>query len=487
MPVNKKNTQTNDAIWLEVLTAAPLRMSALMKELKTRHYKPADSHEREWFDELSNLCAPLNMEAFTPVAQSFLRQSFEYNFNSTDELHEDAELTPVLIPDTSGGDYSIFILPENQLLTHSPATAGLIQVFSTPHCQQEYQLRLYSRRTSCEVSRCGKMLASKTESDEIALSSLPDGKEIRRWRHPQGEDGNSFRIEKFSDSGDLIVSDRTNVIHFLPCKGSKIRSYPGMLVRQMPLLACSNDGKLLVTPDYGKRKNTVWEIDPSQPPRTKPGSIRPEGVETLMSFDLDRLPDMKAMFSPDKKYLVLTTPIELQIRIYPYEQIIFSMEPGRDIAQPVLAFSHDSKTLAILRRTHPAELSFMDMDSVKIKRSIKLADVFSRHPLSQIVFSANNKDLLLAGQEKIYTTSSSNKTASIDQNLLKLVNTRIRDIEIEDLEKLEKTYKSKWMSMHLRPWAEMLFYLVKRRSYDIAISENEDSMDTSNCDIALAD
>lgn len=486
--VGEKKQDPNTAAWHEAQISAPIKMAGILRDLRARNWAPGDPLEKEWYDELSNLCAPLNLQAFTDSSQSKLRQSLE--LDNTEEFHEDPELMPVIRPDTSAGDYSMRILSNDSILTHSPATAGLVQVWSIPTCTESYQLKLYSRRAACEISPDGKFMATKTEADLISLDMLPEGKTKKTWRHPGGDDGNSFRIEKFIGNTELVVSDRTNTIHFLSITSDKIRSYPRILVMNKPLLACSGDGRLIVTPDYGKRLNTVWRIDPSVEPRTKAGSMALQGVEKLISFESDKLPEMRASFSPNADFLVLSTPIEVQIRRYPYDEIYFQMDLGRDIDQPIVTFSHDNNTLAVLRRSHPAELNFICMKKAAKVRSIQLADLFSRHLISEIAFSPDDTELLLAGKEKIYVVNTSTKTNCIDKNLLNLVNTRIRDIELGDLENLEKTYKSNWMSLYLRPWAEMLFYLVKRRSYDIVISEvseNNDEFDTSSVDIAIAD
>lgn len=446
MPNSNARNISAAEIWRIAQSAAPMEMAALLKELRNRDWVPPNALEKEWFDELSNLCTPLDLNAFS---------------------NDLGELIPIIAPWHNGGDFSLRVLSNNELLTHCPASSGLLQGWSIPHCRELFQHRLYSRRAVCELSRDGKFLAIKTEMDTIALHSLPDAKLIREWKHPL--EGNSYRIFKFIDSGELLVTDRSNVIHFLSSTDNTVRSYPKLLFRELPLLDCSNDGRFLITPEHGRRLATIWAFPQA---------------EKLLSFRADELAELRAAFSPNGKTVVLTSSIELQVRVYPFTEIVLQIPSGREISPPVVSFSQDNGVLAILRRTNRPELDFISLKTYKLLRKIYLPEFFSRHQITDIVFAPGNKELLLAGKETIYliNVAGSKSELSCDQ-LRKWANVKIRDFKVEDLQVLEHAFNDTWMSMYLRAWADMLIYLVKRRSYDMEISESGEQFSAYDMEI----
>lgn len=464
MPNFNSKTKASESLWLEAQRSAPFKMALLLKELKERDWQPRDPLEKEWFDELSNLCIPLELGAFT--------ETFEHEGSSTllNAPGQD-ELIPVITPNHSNGDYSLRVISDNEILTHCPASSGLLQGWQIPQCRETFQRRLYSRRSSCQISADGKLLASKTERDYIAIDRIADGKRQKEWKHPQ--ENNSFRIEKFLDTGELLVSDKSSVIHFLSTSDDSMRSYPRLLFGKY-LIACSNDGAFIVSPDYGKKLATVWKL--------------PE-LEKHLSFQTNETPQ-QVLFSPNSKILVLTSPTEIQVRSYPFTSPdICVIERVRETSLPLLAISHDSKILAILRRFKPAELLFVCLETGKAKRKVVLPELFARHLISEIVFAPGNQDLLLAGKDSIYALNVSGRKANLSSKKLQEMSMiPIREFKDEDLEFLENSLQCSWLSLHLRPWVDMLLYLLRRRTTDFEVSEIENSYEEfSQYDIEIAD
>lgn len=477
----KPKTESSQTLWGEAQVSAPLQMARLLSELRERNWSPSEKLEKEWFDELNNLFAPLNHDAFKKGGSDILSMIMQGENETV--LHEDSNLIPIVEPAHNGSEYSMHALSKGGVLTHSPASAGLIQVWSLPHCVETRKHKLYSRRSACAISRDSSLVASKTEMGRLSIDRIADGKTLKTWSHPQEEDGSTYILEKFLDNNEVIATDNRNTLHFLSLNKSLTRTYANFLVRNKALIDCSNDGSMLITPEYGKRPYTIWKFKTAL--SEIEGGIRPlSDMEKLLTLGAESLPNMKARFSNDGKCLAITTPIEIQIRKFPFEEIVFQTILGRDIDQPLLAFDSESKLLAILRRSNPVELLFIDLQKGQIINRIKLAGIFSRYPISQIEFISDSQTLLLAGKERIYITNQTSKHDAVSL-MRRLVNIRIKDIELEDLQTLENAYESDLMSMYLRPWAETLLYLLKRRSYDIAISEPDS--DGSRYDIEIAE
>ncbi len=467
-------------MWIEAQSSAPLQMAQLLSDLRERNWAPSEKLEREWFDELNNLYAPLNLNAFKKSGIDLLSKLMHEEQEHS--LHEDVNLLPILTPEHSGAEFSMHTLDDGRIATHAPASAGLIQVWTLPQCVETLKHKLYSRRSACAVSGDGLFVASKTETGKLAIDRLEDARTLKTWTHPNEFNGGTYMIEKYLNNNELLLSDSNNSVHFLSINMRVPRTYANLLVRNKSLIDCSNDGSMLITPEYGKRPYTIWKFTNTFS-KTDEG-IRPNSdMEKLLSLGSESLPNMRAKFSPNGKFLAISTPIEIQVRKFPFEEVVFQSELGRDIEQPLLAFDSDSQTLAVLRRSNPAELIFINLNQLQISKRLKLASIFSRSPLTQIEFMSDSKTLLLAGKERIYACKQ-NDTHDATALLNRLVNLRIKDIQLEDLQSLESLQNSGWLSMYLRPWVETLLYLLKRRTYDIAISEPDKTQSRYDIEIA---
>ncbi len=473
---SERKNRSNSELWLAAQKASPYKMAGYLKELHSRQWAPEGILEKEWFDELLNLCLPLDLEVFANVLDENVYTG------DLEGILKNTGMLPVIKPLHSGGSYSMRISSTGRCLTHSPASAGLIQGWALPFCRESFQMRLYSRRSSFESSRDCKLAAAKNENDLLVVYDLAESKKLKSFKHPASDLGNSYSILKFIGREELLVADRSDQIHFLPLQDREekvyrsdrsYRSYKGLLFRQRLPLAASDDGELILTPDYGKKPSTIWKL--------------PE-KEVFMNFDKNTLPAMKALFSPDGNYLVTSDAIgQLQLRAYPFSDLLFSMELGREIEQPLLAISHDSALLACLKRSHPVDLHIISLVQGKHLKKLSLPEQFSRHLIIDIAFAASNNELLLAGKESVYVLDLLKKSSRLSNTLLfKLANTPVREFLDRDLKMLEASIQKSWHSIHLKPWVEMLIYLVRRRSYDIEISECQEQEQYSRFDIEIS-
>ena len=451
-------------LWEQAQRADPFEMARILLILRERHWNPKNPLEKEWFDELTNLCAPCYTEALVQQMDDPLWQK------------GCAEVISVIQPCVSAGNYSIHVIDSEAILTHSPASSGLVESWSVPTCQAQFQRKLYSRRSAFNLSRDGKILVGYTDANTIAVDKFPECERLLEWKHPNTSA--SFRIEALTYSNEIVATDQLGTIFFLCNESGTMRRHEGILPRKQSLLTASSNGRYLIIPRYDLRNASIWSF----PEREKCASIDGEGTTEITL--------LRAAFSPDSRFLIATGVNELQVRKEPFTERLFSIKLGRGNDLPAFAISHDSKLLALLPRSNPAQIQIVSLLSGEIINVLKLPAFFSRYPAIEMKFTIDGKFILLSGQERVYLVKTDGTDFASERELVKEKSgRRTHELKQSDIDELNELILTKWVNLGLRPWIDMMLYLYKRNSLnDIEIAEPIASDEIASAfDIALED
>ena len=476
----------NYLLWETAKSAGTIELVRLLSTLKQRGWTPKIPAEKEWFEELINLCAPCSEDSINESSADLLRDS-----NSV-------EVIRILSPFVSAGNYSLHIYKDDQLLTHCPASSGLVEFWEIPTCEQRSQLKLYSRRSAFHLSKDKSILVSYTDRNTVAVDSFPEHRRIREWEHLELKQGNSFRIEVLSDDNEIIATDLTGGIYFLSTtqlpqdqkndffsaesmvniKG--MRKYERILPHKQVLLAASKNGRYLLVPSFDQTTADLWLF----PDCRKIARVDGSGTSEI-SF-------LSAVFSPDSHYLIATGVNELQVRQEPFAQLNFSIPLGLGNNLPVFAISPDSKKIAVLPRSNPAQIQLHALSSGDHLGSLRLPEFFSRFAITELKFTPDCEHLMLAGSEHVYLIKLSGEDFSQERAVIRShANKRVRDLDAANVVELDSLYRSRWISSQMRPWVDMMMYLHNRRKniIDIDLEETQsgDLDEVGAFDIELED
>jgi WD40 repeat protein len=383
-----KNTESNHALWEKAKSAAPLELVSIISLLGFRGWSPKIPAEKEWFEELRNLCAPCKEISIAGHSEDLLKDK------------SSIEVIQVISPLVSAGNFSIHFHKDEYLLTHCPASSGLVEFWTIPSCERKSQLKLYSRRSAFHLSKDHKVLVSYTDRNTIAVDSFPQMERITEWEHPDVKNGNSYRIETLTDDDEIVATDSTGMIYFLRTvidteleSGSSdffaagksstpgLRRFEKILPRRQVLLAAAKSGRYLLIPSFDLTKAIVWSFPECQ----KIATIDGEGTSEI-TF-------LSAAFSRDGRFLIATGVNELQVRELPYATISFSVKLGLGNDLPIFTVSSDSNLLAILPRSNPAQIMLYSLRSGEHLDTLRLPDFFARSPVRELKFTPDNEHL----------------------------------------------------------------------------------------------
>ncbi|MBX9572282.1 MAG: hypothetical protein K2X77_25530 [Candidatus Obscuribacterales bacterium] len=456
-----KKTDRNLELWEQAKAANTLELVRILALLKERSWVPKVPAEREWFDELLNLCAPCKLESISENGDQLLWD------------RDSVEVIRLVSPFVSAGNYSIHLYKNEFLLTHCPASSGLVEVWSIPKCEQKFQLKLYSRRSAFHLSNDSSILVSYTDKNTIAVDSFPDYQRLCEWEHPHMNDGNSFRIEVLTDSNEIIATDLTGGIYFLKAaprflpkvddslsdftvaSGDSlgVRKFEKVLPRRQALLAAAKNGRYMLIPSFDLTNAVVWSF---------PDCKRIARIDGTGTSEITFL---SAAFSPDSQFLIATGVNELQVRSEPFTDVLFTIKLGLGNNLPVFAVSPNSKRIAVLPRSNPAQIHVYELSSGNLLNCLKLPAFFARFPVYELRFTPDCEHLLLTGTEHVYLVKVSGESFAEERKVIRSrVDKRIRDLKDEDIKELDSLYGSRWISSQMRPWIDMMMYLHNRRS-----------------------
>lgn len=482
-----KKIDSNYELWEKAKSAGTLELVSILSLLKSRSWSPKHPAEKEWFEELQNLCAPCKEFSIAEHSDDLLKDK-----NSI-------EVIQILSPFVCSGDFSIHFHNDNYLLTHCPASSGLVEFWTIPACEKKSQLKLYSRRSAFYLSKDGELLVSYTDRNTITVDSFPQMERIIEWEHPDSKNGNSYRIEVLTDDNEIIASDRTGGIYLLRAgvdadslfksedtgkgffvavknRAAGLRKFEKILPRKQVLLAAASNGGYLLIPSFDLSTAIVWSFPDCQ----KIATIDGEGTSEI-TF-------LSAAFSPDCQFLIATGVNELQVRKPPFTSISFSVKLGLGNDLPIFTISRDSALIAILPRSNPAQILLHSLRTGQQLSTLRLPDFFARYPVREMKFTPDNAHLLLTGAEDVYLA----KTSGADFNAERLVvrtcaNKRVRELSDEDIQKLDSIYRTCWISSKMRPWIDMMMYLHNRRRVNDIELEDRAPDDVAAYNIELRD
>lgn len=445
-----KKQNPNRELWEQAKSAGTLELVRILALLKQRGWSPNNPAEKEWFEELMNLSAPCNSDAISQNAELLKDRN-------------SIEVIRIISPQVSAGNYSIHFY-DDSLLTHCPASSGLVECWAIPTCEPKFNLKLYSRRSAFHLSRNKQLLVSYTDRNTISIDSFPENSRIHEWEHPELKFGNSYRIEILSDEDEIIATDMTGGIYFLSlAPNAGLRKYDKILPRRQTLLAAAKSGRYLLVPRLDLTSAVVWSF----PKGERVAKVDVAGT-TEISF-------LSAAFSPDSNYLIATGVNELQVRSAPFADLDFSIPLGLGNNLPIFAFSPDSKLLAVLPRSNPAQIQIFDLESGQVVQSLRLPAYFGRFPVNEMRITPDCAHILLTGTEDVYLVKIDGSDFSEERRIILLnAEKRIRNLSSEDVKQLDSLYRSRWMSSQMRPWVDMMMYLHKRcLDFDIELEEAE--------------
>lgn len=478
-----KKKDLNLELWEKAKSAGSLDLVNILSQLSFRSWAPKIPAEKEWYEELQNLCAPCKEITIAEHPDDLLKDK------------SSIEVIKVISPFVSAGNFSIYFHDEQYLLTHCPASSGLVEFWTIPSCERKSQLNLYSRRSAFHLSRDNKLLVSYTDRNTIAVDTFPQMERVTEWEHPDLKNGKSYRIETLTDDDEIIATDTTGVIYFLRAVIDKesdldsrdffisgksstpgLRRFDKILPRKQVLLAAARDGRFLLVPSFDLSKAIVWSFPDCQ------------NIATIDGEGTSEITFLSAAFSPDGQFLIATGVNELQVRSRPFTSISFSVRLGLGNDLPIFSISPDNALIAILPRSSPAQILLYSLRTGAHVNTLRLPDYFARSPVREMKFTLHNEHLLLTGSEDVYLVKTNGSDFSSERRVIRsCASKRVRELTDKDMQNLDTLYRSSWISSQMRPWIDMMMYLHNRRRVSDIELEDMSPHDVEAFNIELHD